>query len=195
MVVRMGVSKRLRFDPEFYCLSYPDVAGLSPSVARSHFVSCGFGEGRYCSAYHYLRKDFPDYAHAFDWRRLPGLSDGLTPLQLVQQLVGMLTYGAPSLRDRDHYDLDRFPSQARHGLIHKWIGERFNRPGSRVLEIGSRAVCSDSLWTQHFPYCDYVGFDILPGKNVDIIGDAHFCPTFSRLLILTPSYLLLFSST
>jgi hypothetical protein len=43
----------------------------------------------------------------------------------------------------------------------------------RVLEIGSRSVVSDALWKSVIPDCDYIGFDILGGKNVDVIGDAH----------------------
>lgn len=174
----MGVTQRLKYDPEFYRLSYADISGLPTSEARSHFVSHGYREGRYCSVYHYLRKLFPDLAEAVDWRGLSSSSVTLTPLQLVQEFATKLAHGAPSLLDRGFYDLNRLPRLARHGLIHEWIGERFNTPNSRVLEIGSRAVCSDSLWTQYFPDCDYVGFDVLPGTNVDVVGDAHFLTSF-----------------
>ncbi|MDP3073390.1 MAG: methyltransferase domain-containing protein [Opitutaceae bacterium] len=42
-----------------------------------------------------------------------------------------------------------------------------------VLEIGSRAR-SALTNRQHIPpHLDYVGLDILPGPNVDVVGDAH----------------------
>lgn len=50
-------------------------------------------------------------------------------------------------------------------------------PNARVLEIGSRNV-SNVLHRDKFPNAaEYVGFDILEGENVDVVGDAH---TLSR---------------
>ena len=60
----------------------------------------------------------------------------------------------------------------------KWLGENFNRKGLKVLEIGSRAVSSDSLWRSALPEVDYTGFDIQHGRNVDVIGDAHELSTY-----------------
>ena len=51
---------------------------------------------------------------------------------------------------------------------------------AQVLEIGSRArsgVSRRSLFKQH----RYVGFDILPGENVDIVGDVHDLSNFFKL--------------
>lgn len=84
--------------------------------------------------------------------------------------------GKPSELDES---LHSNPSTQRPQFIHheniwNWIGENFDKPGIRVLEIGSRAVVSDSLWTKVLSKTDYIGFDILPGKNVDVVGDAHF---------------------
>jgi hypothetical protein len=46
-------------------------------------------------------------------------------------------------------------------------------PSGRVLEIGSRAR-SGITRRELFPETmQYVGFDILPGPNVDVVGDAH----------------------
>jgi SAM-dependent methyltransferase len=42
----------------------------------------------------------------------------------------------------------------------------------RILEIGSRAR-SGNVQTHRFPHAEYVGFDVLPGENVQIVGDAH----------------------
>ena len=61
-----------------------------------------------------------------------------------------------------------------HEHIWTWLSENFNREGLKVLEIGSRAVSSDSLWSKALPKVDYVGFDVLPGRNVDVVGDVHF---------------------
>ncbi|HUN39866.1 MAG TPA: methyltransferase domain-containing protein [Acetobacteraceae bacterium] len=47
-----------------------------------------------------------------------------------------------------------------------------NRPGARVLEIGSRQVVGLG-WRHAFGQATYVGFDYYPGPNVDITGDVH----------------------
>lgn len=57
--------------------------------------------------------------------------------------------------------------------IWNWIRQNNPTPGLRVLEIGSRCVQSDALWRTVVPDCDYTGIDIIDGKNVDIVGDAH----------------------
>lgn len=48
-----------------------------------------------------------------------------------------------------------------------------NRPGMRVLELGSREVCGPSICREKFAQATYVGFDYYPGRNVDVVGDAH----------------------
>ncbi len=65
------------------------------------------------------------------------------------------------------------PRFARHSGIWKWIGDNLAEPTPRVLELGSRSVVSDALWRSFLPGCSYVGFDILTGRNVDVVGDAH----------------------
>lgn len=52
------------------------------------------------------------------------------------------------------------------------LSARFNKPGMRVLEIGSRNV-TGANFRNHFDQAYYVGFDIYPGENVDVVGDAH----------------------
>lgn len=83
--------------------------------------------------------------------------------------------GSPTERDsRLHRNTQEARSTlARHENLWSWIASVANREGFRVLELGSRAVISDSLWKQTIPACDYTGFDVLPGKNVDVVGDAH----------------------
>lgn len=47
-----------------------------------------------------------------------------------------------------------------------------NKPGKRVLEVGSRVV-TGANFRSHFDRADYIGFDFHPGENVDVVGDAH----------------------
>ena len=57
----------------------------------------------------------------------------------------------------------------------KWVATlrvRFNRPGMRILEIGSRNVTGTNL-QDSFAAARYVGVDLYPAENVDIVGDAH----------------------
>jgi len=48
-----------------------------------------------------------------------------------------------------------------------------NKEGIRILEIGSREVTGPSDARGEFGKAKYIGFDIYPGKNVDVVGDAH----------------------
>lgn len=62
---------------------------------------------------------------------------------------------------------------ASHNNIWGYVNQLGSQKRIRVLEIGSRAVVSDALWKKVIPDCAYTGFDILSGKNVDVVGDAH----------------------
>ncbi len=59
-----------------------------------------------------------------------------------------------------------------HALFQRFVDEvnALDRP--RVLEIGSRAR-SGNVQRHRFPRAEYVGFDMLPGENVQVVGDAH----------------------
>ncbi len=48
-----------------------------------------------------------------------------------------------------------------------------NKPGMKVLEIGSREVTGESNAREGFSNAEYVGFDYYAGNNVDVVGDAH----------------------
>ncbi len=48
-----------------------------------------------------------------------------------------------------------------------------NKPGFRILEVGSREVTGKSRARTSFSAADYIGFDFYPGNNVDVVGDAH----------------------
>jgi hypothetical protein len=57
----------------------------------------------------------------------------------------------------------------------KWVpflSNSFNKPGVRILEIGSRKVTGADT-RGPFSSADYVGFDFYEGENVDVVGDAH----------------------
>ena len=54
-----------------------------------------------------------------------------------------------------------------------YIYELGNKPGTRVLEIGSREVTGPSDARSKMPMATYVGFDYYAGKNVDVVGDVH----------------------
>lgn len=55
----------------------------------------------------------------------------------------------------------------------------YNRPGMRVLEVGSREVTGKSARHQ-FSQAKYVGFDYYDGPNVDVVGDAHQLSSYFR---------------
>jgi SAM-dependent methyltransferase len=48
-----------------------------------------------------------------------------------------------------------------------------SRPAARVLEIGARAVSDQVARAAYPPPMQYVGFDLIAGPNVDVVGDAH----------------------
>jgi len=57
-----------------------------------------------------------------------------------------------------------------------WLNYLFeigNKPGLRILEIGSREVTGPSKARKGFEKAEYVGFDFYSGNNVDVVGDAH----------------------
>ncbi len=47
-----------------------------------------------------------------------------------------------------------------------------DKPGMKVLEIGSRNV-TGTVFRNKFHHAEYTGFDYYPGENVDVVGDAH----------------------
>jgi SAM-dependent methyltransferase len=65
-----------------------------------------------------------------------------------------------------------------HQKWQKHLYEIGNKPGMRILEIGSREVTGESVARQEYSKAKYVGFDYYPGKNVDVVGDAHKLSTY-----------------
>jgi hypothetical protein len=64
------------------------------------------------------------------------------------------------------------PKLVGHSKWSEYLEENFNKPGVRILEIGSRVV-TGANFRSRFSKAHYVGFDFYPGENVDIVGDAH----------------------
>jgi SAM-dependent methyltransferase len=60
-----------------------------------------------------------------------------------------------------------------HQKWQEYLYEAGNKPGMRILEVGSREVTGESDARQRFHKAEYIGFDYYPGRNVDIVGDAH----------------------
>lgn len=60
-----------------------------------------------------------------------------------------------------------------HATFADRVVEAGDRPGFRILEIGSREVAGGPPMRGRLTHADYVGFDYYPGPNVDVAGDAH----------------------
>jgi hypothetical protein len=60
-----------------------------------------------------------------------------------------------------------------HQQWQKYLYNIGNKPGMRVLEIGSRVVNFRTNARSEFAKAEYVGFDYYPGENVDVVGDVH----------------------
>jgi hypothetical protein len=64
------------------------------------------------------------------------------------------------------------PRYVSHTQWAAYLAAQFNKAGMKVLEVGSRNVTGSNL-RRLFDKADYCGFDIYPGENVDVVGDAH----------------------
>jgi len=64
-------------------------------------------------------------------------------------------------------------SKITHVKWQQYLYELGNKPGMRILEVGSREVTGSSDARKHFSKAEYVGFDFYAGDNVDVVGDAH----------------------
>ncbi len=60
-----------------------------------------------------------------------------------------------------------------HQQWQEYLYQLANKPGMRVLEIGSREVTGTSNARKRFANAEYIGFDYYAGNNVDVVGDAH----------------------
>lgn len=70
------------------------------------------------------------------------------------------------------------PNDPSAKLINRFFEEVRSRDPGHLLEIGSRNR-TGAMWRNVLPAkWRYTGFDILPGENVDIVGDAHEASRF-----------------
>ena len=83
-------------------------------------------------------------------------------------------WGFPSARDVELLDKS-IPTRkiAGHTNWGAFLQPKLNKEGVKILEIGSRAVNSREIFRKAFAKADFVGFDLHPGSNVDVVGDAH----------------------
>jgi SAM-dependent methyltransferase len=65
------------------------------------------------------------------------------------------------------------PKLVSHLKWQQYLYDIGNKPGFRVLEIGSREVTGESTARRGFANAEYIGFDYYPGNNVDVVGDVH----------------------
>lgn len=77
--------------------------------------------------------------------------------------------GEAALAELSEERLARYPSPA---VMHRFITEVEAIKQARVLDIGGRARGGVDR-KQFFHVPEYVVFDVLPGSNVDVVGDAH----------------------
>jgi SAM-dependent methyltransferase len=75
-------------------------------------------------------------------------------------LVGLAARPLQRTRDDDPY----------HAVFADFIAATNALDAARVLELGARHAHVDPGL---HGYAEYVGFDVLPGPNVDVVGDAH----------------------
>lgn len=95
---------------------------------------------------------------------LRALGDSLRRFRLVFETLFDGQYLEPNTPLASKYAHDRWLKQ---------LAEQFNKPGLKILELGSREVTGASRARKIFSRADYTGFDIYAGDNVDIVGDAH----------------------
>ena len=97
--------------------------------------------------------------------------------ELLKAGYGALRNAALAIENKfDYQMLDpdvTAPEIVTHRKWPKQLAHRFNKPGKRVLEIGSREVTGPGRVRPVFTEASYTGFDFYEGPNVDVVGDAH----------------------
>jgi len=105
-------------------------------------------------------------------------NESINLVSRINELKGKLTISV-SLKDGTDLD-DQFlaedvpiPKLVNHKNWQDYLYSIGNKKGKRILEIGSREVTGQSSARKNFENAEYIGFDIYPGVNVDVVGDAH----------------------
>ena len=92
---------------------------------------------------------------------------------LLRKTLGQIQK-VESLFDEDYIAKDIHHSTiVSHDRWEEYLFTTFNKPGLRILEVGSREVTGNSDARNRFDKAEYVGFDYYDGNNVDVVGDAH----------------------
>lgn len=97
---------------------------------------------------------------------------------LVRRLAGasnraVLSVGG-RIRDRPYLIPDLpGPHLTAHASLYENVVALGDKPGFRILEIGSREVTGSYGLRGRLQHAAYVGFDYYAGPNVDVAGDAH----------------------
>ncbi|MBS0204102.1 MAG: methyltransferase domain-containing protein [Planctomycetes bacterium] len=95
-------------------------------------------------------------------------------LQPLRSLFRRLHVLAESSIDSTFLDPDvPIATTVGHQQWRKYLYDNYNKPGMKILEIGSREVTGTSTARAGFSNAEYTGMDYYPGDNVDIVGDAH----------------------
>ncbi len=93
--------------------------------------------------------------------------------QAVKKTRSILKFAKSLFKDSMYLASDvPISKEINHNNWQNYIVKLADKPGNRVLEVGSRVVVSNSM-RKLFKHAEYVGFDYYPGENVDITGDAH----------------------
>jgi len=80
----------------------------------------------------------------------------------------------PKLLNILHYPfIKRSVDDPFHGVFKEFLSLSTQTPCPRILEIGSRNVSGVTRKNLFSNYTEYVGFDVIAGEGVDIVGDAH----------------------
>lgn len=94
--------------------------------------------------------------------------------RVARAVEGLVTRATAPLLDRAYLAPDvPGPVLSHHGVLPERVIEAGDKPGGRILEIGSREVTGAYGLRQRLQHAEYVGFDYYPGPNVDVAGDAH----------------------
>lgn len=123
------------------------------------------------------QKDFPAYENCGFRESVLTLLFDETPITILVKLdTNEIRISRPiTLLEAENYWLDPkapLSSELAHPQWIDFLVNHFNKPNVHILEIGARCVTGSRIRPK-FDLAHYTGFDIEPGVNVDVVGDAH----------------------
>lgn len=146
----------------------------SPQIVS---ISAVFGEGSAIAPITSFGRPSPDVAAELGETASHCRFEEWLPVE-DEEAIGRDFYLRLFLADGTTRRSDSAFANAAHGDPYNHCWEHFlallrDFPSGDVLEIGSRARSAVTRREQIPPQLGYVGIDILPGPNVDLVGDAH----------------------